>query len=277
MRHSTWTAIESYPAALWLYRSYRKLPDGIRAPARWLLMPRWYFAVGRVRMAAKNTVRSGPFAGTRLNLAPLSNRHLLSYLLGTYEMELWDVIERIASAGYSTVINIGAGDGYYLMGLARRLPTARMVGFEMLAENRRLLQEAAAANGVADRVRLDGYCTTGDLQRALAGAAGRRLIVCDIEGNEAYLLDPSRIGDLRTVDMLIETHDDFCHNCTGILIDRFSCSHRVERILARPRTLADFPRHVHPLLGVFMPKTAVELINERRSGAQQWLFLTALR
>ncbi len=40
-------------------------------------------------------VLSGPFAGTKLYLSPLSGRHLLGYLLGTQEIELHGAVEEI--------------------------------------------------------------------------------------------------------------------------------------------------------------------------------------
>ena len=98
MRQATWQRIEVSPLLHSVYRTYRKLPDSIRAPLRMLFSPDWAAATWLVRSAAHSTVVSGPFVGMRLHLSPLSQRHLLGYILGTQELELREVIERIVSS-----------------------------------------------------------------------------------------------------------------------------------------------------------------------------------
>jgi hypothetical protein len=66
-------------------------------PARPLLMPRWRLAVSRIRMAANNTVQSERFLTVRVMLGSLSNGRPPNYLVGTCEMELWEILERIVS------------------------------------------------------------------------------------------------------------------------------------------------------------------------------------
>jgi len=273
MRHSTWTGIESSPVALRLYRSYRKLPASVRAPMRWVSMPRWYLALAYIRRVADGRVLSGPFAGMRLELSPVSSRHLLGYVLGTQELELRDAVESIVRRGYATIINIGAADGYYAIGLARRLPSAEVVGFEALTEHHAPLRRAARANGVAARFRLEGFCDPAGLKRELESARQPALVIADIEGGERELLDPRKVSALCRVDLLVETHDALAPGCTDLLIERFAATHAIERIRGCPRTLGDFPGAALPLLRQLMPGTALELMNERRKGAQEWLFL----
>jgi hypothetical protein len=273
MRYATWTAIESSPTALRLYRSYRKLPTWVRAPLRRVSMPRWYLALAYVRRIANGRVLSGPFAGLQLELSPVSSRHLLGYVLGTQELELREVVESIVRRGYATIINIGAADGYYAIGLALRLPSANIVGFEALTEHHAPLRRAAGANGVSERFRLEGFCHPADLTRELRAARNPALVIADIEGGEKHLLDPHKVPALRRVDLLVETHDALAAGCTETLIERFAPSHTVERIVSRPRTLGDFPGAALPLLRRLMPGTALELMNERRKGPQEWLFL----
>ncbi|EWY37087.1 hypothetical protein N825_21820 [Skermanella stibiiresistens SB22] len=270
-------AIESSSIASRLYRSYRKLPDFVRAPARWLVMPRWHIVTTMVRVAARGAVVSGPFQGMRMDLSPVSSRHLLGYILGTQELELHGVVERIVTRDYKTIVNVGAADGYYAVGLARRLPKARIVGFEGLAELHPVLRHSAELNGVADRFTINGFCEPPDLKRALGASEGRTLLISDIEGGEIDLLDPARARELDITDILVETHDAFVPGCTETLIDRFSATHNIERITARPRTLKDFPKNILPWLPRRMPDLAVELMNERRTGLQQWLYMEAKR
>ena len=113
-----------------------------------------------------------------------------SYLLGSQERELHEAIERIVATGYGTVINVGAADGYYAVGLALRSPGTRVIAFEALAEMHPVIARVAALNRVGDRVAIFGACGIADLRRALAAAGPKTLVVMDIEGGEAKLLDP---------------------------------------------------------------------------------------
>lgn len=274
MRHATWNAIEANPFAMRIYRSYRRLPEEVRAPTRWLVAPRWHLACAIVRRQAEDKVLSGPFQGMKIHLSPVSSRHLLGYLLGTQELELHPLIERVIRTQYKTVINVGVADGYYAIGLARRMPSTRIIGFEGLQEHHDLFWRAARMNGVSDRVELKGFCTSTDLQASLAEAGPRPFILCDIEGGEKELLDNGRIPELNNADILVETHDGLVQGCTSLLLQRFGGTHDIISIYARARMLEDFPSHKLPFLAKWIPGTAVELMNERRTGTQEWLFMT---
>jgi hypothetical protein len=275
LRHATWTAIEASPFALRAYRSYRRLPSAVRAPLRWMTSPRWHLAAAWVHYGSGNTVLSGPFAGTKLYLSPLSGRHLLGYLLGTQEIELHGAVEGIVSRRYATIINIGAADGYYALGLARRLPQAGVLAFEANSSHHKYLNASARVNGVAERIFVRGFCSGHELRAALATIRKPALVICDIEGGEVDLLDPESIGDLRSVDLLVETHDQYVANCTEILKSRFVATHAVQQFSGRPRGASDFPKTALPLLARTFPQTAIQLMNERRKEPQQWLLLTA--
>jgi hypothetical protein len=278
MHHATWSAIESSAVAMGIYRLYRKLvPPSARTLVRWLVMPRWNAAAALVRHRAANTVLTGPFKGMRLSLTPVSNRNLLGYLLGTQEAELHDVVRRVIARGYSRIINVGAADGYYAIGFLRAMPNTRVTAFESAAEHHAGLMRTAAVNGVAARFALKGFCRPDDLAAELAGSEEPTLVLADIEGGELDVLDPVRAPRLSDVDILVETHDAFVPDCTAKLKARFSKSHSIEQIVSRPRSLADFPSAIIPELSKFMPRTAVELMNERRTGVQTWLYLTAKR
>jgi hypothetical protein len=240
-----------------------------------MALPRWHLTAAWVRYGSGNTVLSGPFAGTKLYLSPLSGRHLLGYLLGTQEIELRGTIEQIVSRGYATIINIGAADGYYALGLARRLPQASVLAFEANSSHHKYLNISARVNGVAERIFVRGFCGGHDLRAALATVRKPALVICDIEGGEVDLLDPESIGALQSVDLLVETHDQYVTDCTGILTSRFTPTHAVRQFSGRPRAASDFPTADLPLLARMFPETAIELMNERRTEPQQWLLLMA--
>ncbi len=277
MLHATWLKIESSPFWHGVYRSYRTLPAPVRAPLRAVLMPRWQVATYLVRAAAHRRVVAGPFRGMRVELSPLSGRHLLGYILGSQELELRDAIGRIIARRYPTILNVGAADGYYAVGLALQSPATRVAAFEALPEMRPVIARTAAANGVSDRIAIGRTCTAADLRNCLDAAASPAFVLMDIEGGEVELLDPARVPQLRHADILVETHDAFVARATETLIERFQPTHEIECYTARPRVLGDFPPGFLPRIRKWFPRLAVELMNERRTGLQRWLFLTARR
>jgi hypothetical protein len=275
MRHSTWLKLESSPVWHPAYRLYRKVPTRWRAPIRWILVPHWAFMTALVRRSARQQVVAGPFAGTKLLLSDESVRLLPCYILGTAELEIHGTIENLLTRNYRTILNIGAADGYYAVGFARRSPAARVLAFESVARFHEIIARTAAANGVADRVEISGHCDRQALRAVLARAEQPILIVADIEGYETQLLDQSALRELRSIDLLIETHDANVPGCTQLMIRRFWATHAVERFVARPRKLRDFPAGFLPFLLRFFPTAAIELMNERRTGIQEWLFCRA--
>ena len=52
-------------------------------------------------------------------------------------------------------------------------------------------------------------------------------------------------------------------------------THNVECYTAQPRILADFPPNFLRVLPAWFPRLTVDLMDERRTGVQRWLFLSA--
>jgi precorrin-6B methylase 2 len=213
----------------------------------------------------------------KLELSPISSRHLLGYILGTQELELREIIQRIVSTNYRTVLNVGAADGFYAVGLAMKMPGVDVVAFETDERLHGVIARSAQINGVRSRIQIVGRCRVEHLRRKLAETAGPTLVFMDIEGGEIDLLDPEMLPELEAADILVETHDAFVADCTQTLACRFSATHEIECIQARPREASDFPQgFLAPIRSLF-PALCVDLMDERRVGVQQWLYLVAKR
>src|SRR5206468_6903171 len=103
---------------------------------------------------------------------------VLPKLVGTYECELIPAIEAICQAGCDRIVDIGAAEGYYAVGMAMRNPRAEIVSFEMNPSARYYLRRLAQRNGVSDRVTIQGECVVDSLRSSLAGAR-RPAVICD--------------------------------------------------------------------------------------------------
>jgi hypothetical protein len=166
-------------------------------------------------------VSGGPFAGLRYPDATATS--LIPKLLGAYERELHAAIERAVAGQPEQIVNVGAADGYYAVGLARRCPAATVHAFEADPRERELLERVARANGVT--LRIGGTAT---LEHLRALPAGGTLVVIDCEGCETTLLDPGQVPLLRTATIVAELHD-FAVPADPV-VARFADSHDVTLI-----------------------------------------------
>lgn len=223
-----------------------------------------------VARACRDTVARGPFAGLRYPRRRGDIVHAAK-LLGAYERELHEALERAIARAPRRVINIGSGDGYYVVGLARRLPAARLLAVDPDPLAQRACAGTARRNAVADRVEAAPRLDPAALQRALADGAPA-LLVIDCEGCEDHLVDPGRVPALATADLLVETHDFAAPGVTARLCDRLAATHDVVRIDLAPRDAGAYPE-----LASLPPAVAAGLLDEFRHLPQAWLSCTARR
>ena len=196
------------------------------------------------------TVSGGPFAGLRYpGVGPHS---LAPKLLGAYERELHGAVEDAIRSRPETIVNVGAADGYYAVGLARRCPGARVVAYEADAEQRALLAEMAALNGVA--IEIAGVARREDL----AGLAAA-LVVMDCEGCERELLGRGETAWLAGAAVIVELHDVYDPGVGDVIVRRFAATHDVTVIPSGPQP------------------PATRLLSEQRPGPMCWAVMTPRR
>ena len=184
-------------------------------------------------------VRSGPFQGMKYT-SKSAGSVLIPKLLGIYERELHPVLEYAISRPFQVIVDIGAGEGYYCVGLARRIPQTRVIAYEMDEAGRRLMKEMASLNHVSDQLEIRGLCTMEEMNSVL-DASVPTLVICDAEGAEAYLLDPLRVPALVSMHILVELHDCVLGGVSDVMHSRFQATHEIERIWQEDRSSSDFP------------------------------------
>ena len=218
------------------------------------------------------TVLHGPFAGMRYPAARAAGSALVPKILGSYERELHAVIERIVSTGYSDIVDVGCAEGWYAVGLAMRLPGARVHAFDTDADARALCIEMASANGVGDRVGVHGLCD-GDTLLSL-GLGPRALIVSDCEGYEAELFTPVVAGQLARHDLLIEVHDRDDPELGERLREHFRPTHDpvVVDSIDDTRKLRSYE---FVELTSYPVATRRDALSEGRGMVMEWLFLVS--
>ena len=212
-------------------------------------------------------VLAGPFAGLQFEERTTWSC-LVAKLVGAYEAEVIAELELLLSPPhrdeYDLAIDVGCADGYYAIGLARRLPRAKTIAYDLDPLARKVVRQMATRNGVSERVTVSAACTPEELQGRL-NACERALIVCDCEGYEDVLLDPAQVPALAKADLLVEFHDGIVPGVSQRVCDRLSVSHHVKIIHPAPRRVEDFPA-----MKTLPAKDAARLLDEMRGTSQCW-------
>jgi hypothetical protein len=224
--------------------------------------------LARVRTECK--VMQGPFAGMLYGRESHGSAYIPK-LLGIYECELTPQVEALIARGPKLVVDLGAAEGYYAVGLARRLPQTQIIAFEMEPKGQDALREMAALNGCVDYVGVRGKCEPEDLADAL-GNERNAVVICDVEGYEERLLDLTSVPTLRHAAILVEVHDFIVPGITEILKMRFSETHLITHIWQEPRSCDGFPWRT--FWTALLPKSYLDwAVSEWRPVRMAWLWM----
>jgi hypothetical protein len=216
--------------------------------------------------AVGGKVATGPFRGMHYIRESVGSAWAPK-VLGTYEKELWPIFEAIVAERYDSFVDIGAAEGFYAVGLAMCMPRLRVIAFEAQTDTHRWLGSLSVANGVEERIKIFGACSSESLATACR-KSGKTLVLCDAEGAEYALLQPSNFPDSASTSFLVELHHWVYPDIENVLRDRFSQTHTVEIICASPRTAADWPGEVR-----IAERYHLACMNEARPPGMKWMWL----
>jgi len=208
-----------------------------------------------------STVLHGPFAGLmyprELLLAQADAP--IAKLLGTYELELHPVFEEVIATQPPTIINIGAADGYYAVGLALRCQSSTVYAFELAKSGRDSCRALASLNGVAVDQR--GGATARRVQTLPLDGS---FVLCDIEGAEASVLDQTTTNAMRSSTIIVELHERQVPGITHVMRERF-IGHDCELVHVQPRD-----PNLPELVADFSPEQRDLAVGDWRSNAMTW-------
>ena len=195
--------------------------------------------------------------------------------LGSYEAELHPIINRIIERSYHTIIDVGCAEGYYAVGLAVVIPSAKVFAFDTDFISRSQVRRLAALNKVKDRLQIRAFCKHSDLDDL---SRGDTLVVCDIEGFEAQLLNPKSARSLLHDDILVEVHEtsESSLEVERLLQSRFATSHRIQRVTASNRD-SWIEQNCQHLLTIFSKDALLKATEEDRATGRVWLWMEASR
>lgn len=132
---------------------------------------------------ADGRVMSGPFKNMRYTSQSVGSTWAPK-LLGTYEQELHDVIAVLIDRQPSIIINIGAAEGCYVVGMLLRCPESHGIAFESTTTGQQLVREMARHNNILDRLDVRGHCDISSLSACLRFQSLSTTLIADIKGGK---------------------------------------------------------------------------------------------
>lgn len=214
----------------------------------------------RIVEASNSRVMSGPFEGMLWAPERVSwgDGDLGSRLLGIYEQELHPVIEQIVHLEPRRIVNVGCAEGYYAVGLARRLPHTQVIAIDH--------NDAARSYTLANAA--DNSVTVSTSKSTPEPEAGDVWIV-DIEGGEYDLLDPEKLPALADCHILVELHEWTRQALEDTMLARFHATHDMLRFESSLRDPNAFE-----VCRVMPDAQKWAVVSEGRPQSMTWLWLT---
>lgn len=212
-------------------------------------------------------VQRGPFAGLRLPAeGAWSDYDIAAKLVGSYEYQLHPIVEKLLSLPLEAVVNIGASEGYYILGMARRNSEPRYFAYDIDKMATVVLAEFSRINEVnsISLARFDSQDPFCDLE--LQREDSNVLFIYDCEGCEAGIVRFPHEALKRSL-FLVELHDMFCPGVTELLVNTLGSTHTIELIHETNRALEEFPE----LACLSITEQAL-ILDEFRAEKMSWLY-----
>jgi 23S rRNA U2552 (ribose-2'-O)-methylase RlmE/FtsJ len=221
------------------------------------------------------SVLLGPFAGTKyfneVVWGPIEPKWI-----GYYEAELHSIFESMQPDAYDVIVDVGSAEGYYSVSMARKFKKAKVISYDTDPWAREQQTRLAILNG-CHNITIRRSCTARRLENDIKRSK-RSLVICDVEGFEYVLFDPTKTPSLRCADILIEIHNsldgrlDVDCGCRE-LTSRFSTTHSAQVLVVEKRDLNLISSQL-PAGSLSLPALA-DATNEHRPSHQKWLWLQA--
>lgn len=214
-------------------------------------------------------VLHGPFKGLKY-VSYEAALNALPKILGTYEKELHPVLKRIIESEFDIMLNIGAAEGYYAIGIALLRPKLKIIAFDIDTNVRKMLQKMILLNNVNNQISIEKICNIETLKQFQHNTRG--LIISDCEGYELELFQESIIENIRNFDLLIEVHDGIEKNISKTLKKIFKNTHSISIIKQAKRKVQDFPYNYD------MPAfDKLASMHEGRGSWIKWMYLKPIK
>ena len=223
----------------------------------------------------KPIVRNGMFKGMLYPDFLAAGSAIYPKFIGCYESELNTVLEKIANTKYDLIIDVGCAEGYYAVGLAMCMPSAKVMAYDTDPRARDLCTKIATLNNVQDRIVISGTLTPEELV-GLDFSGKKTLIISDCEGYEKTLFTQNNIQHLKNCDVIIETHDLFDLTISPYLLELFSATHQTPIVISSLDDIKKAQTYHYPETEGLDLNTKKLIFGESRKAIMEWLFFECI-
>ena len=150
-------------------------------------------------------VAYGPFKGMLLPDTLWWGDDRITQTLGIYEEHVLDQLIENSQQGATKLIDIGAADGYFAIGLIYSKIYQKCIAFEISDEGQKRILENAKKNHCADLIEIHGEANLESLTTMLIGSE-KSTVLIDIEGCEYDLLSNEVLEALSDSFIICELH-----------------------------------------------------------------------
>lgn len=218
-------------------------------------------------------VLNGPFKGLIYPNFKSFGSAIFPKILGSYESEITPIWNKIIKINYEYIIDVGAAEGYYSVGLAKIFrEKCNVLAVDVNPDALSLLEKIAKLNDVENFIETKLHINSDEI--AIKCNGKRNFILSDCEGYENELFSTNNLPSLKLCDLLVEVHDSKVPGTSGFLIELFSKTHNIERIFS----VDDFQKtnyyRYHELESLSHP-AKFKILAEGRNHIQEWLFIQA--
>ena len=172
-----------------------------------------FYHGNKIENLSKNKILNGSYKNTHLEINKNWNSYdTASKFLGMYEKEIQDEIieiQRNKKNKKKYFVNLGAGEGYHLIGLLKKKLFKFGVAYEIDPNAKRILKENLVKNKISKKTSILNKADENFLEDSFP--KNLRLKDCffliDIEGDEFKILNKYNLNKLKKSVMIIELHD----------------------------------------------------------------------
>jgi len=189
-------------------------------------------------------------------------------ILGLYENQ---ILKWIQQKNFDLLIDIGAADGYYALGILSSKIASRAVTFEISVNDREITKASAINNSVDDKIFIRGEATTSEIIETLKSCSNG-LIIIDIEGGEYNLVTSELLDAAKNCWLVIEIHEILNKDIQVNMLNLCKESHDFEELTSLER---NFPKD--SFTEKLTDNERALLLSEGRPYAMSWMCLSPKR
>ena len=151
-------------------------------------------------------VAYGEFKGMNLEKSSYwSKTDMITFILGTYEQPILDQLIQFSKQNNSAFIDIGAGDGYFSVGMAYSNFFKKIYSFEVDQNSQENIKKNAQTNNCIDKINILGEANYFSLKNIIDNHK-TAVVKIDIEGSEFELLNEEVLNLLSKSFIIVELH-----------------------------------------------------------------------